>query len=136
MQRAECDRLLRDDGPEGPDVGLVERTGHEPVDEARLADAFLPDEADLEFDGLRLRIHRGPSHHLGVIAGKGVIKPSTRFSESKTDRLESVDIRDRSGTGLPPLQLGADRPTSAGPGRGEQEAVKEAPADLLEADET
>src|SRR2546422_445852 len=103
--------------------------------EPRLADAFLPDEADLEFEGLRLRIHRGPSHHLGVIAGKGVIKPSTRFSESKTDRLESLDICDRPDTGLPRLELGAYRQTGAGPGRGNQEPVEEAPADPFEDDE-
>src|SRR5438876_7918332 len=135
LHRAQCDRLLRDDGPEGPDVGLVERAGHEPVDEARLADAFLPDEADLEFEGLRLRVHRGPSHHLGVVAGKGVIKPSTRFSESKTDRLESVDVRDRPGTGLPRPELGPHRQTRARPGGGDQEPVEEAPPDSFEDDE-
>ena len=54
VERPEGDRLLRDDGPEGADVRLVERAGHEAVDEGRLADALLADQADLELVGLRL----------------------------------------------------------------------------------
>src|SRR5207244_13199505 len=63
LHRTEGDRLLRDDRTERPDVRFVERAGHEPMDEARLADAFLAHEADLELEGLRIRVHRGPSQH-------------------------------------------------------------------------
>src|SRR5256712_4941922 len=63
LHRTEGDRLLRYDRTEGPNVRLVERAGHEPMDEARPADAFLADEADLELEGLRLWVHRRPAHH-------------------------------------------------------------------------
>src|SRR6266567_3878012 len=71
----------------------------------------------------------------GVVAGRGFIKPSTRFSELETDRLEPVDIRDRPGPGLPRLERGANRHSGTGPGRGNEEPVEEATADSLEADE-
>src|SRR5713226_4296654 len=63
LHRTQGDRLLRDDRTKRPDVRFVERAGHESMDEARLADAFLADEADLELEGLRLRVHRRPTHH-------------------------------------------------------------------------
>src|SRR5213079_993909 len=63
LHRAERDRLLGDDGAEGPDVGLVEGPGHEPVDEARLADALLANEADLELERLLLGLHGRLPHH-------------------------------------------------------------------------
>src|SRR5947208_2093281 len=52
-----------EDGAEGPDVGLVEGPGHEPVDEARLADALLANEADLELERLLLGLHGRLPHH-------------------------------------------------------------------------
>ena len=69
--RSEGDRLLRNDRAEGADVGLVEGPGHEAMDEARLADALFPDEADLELVGLRLRVHRRPSQHRGPNSREG-----------------------------------------------------------------
>src|SRR5439155_21470074 len=55
--------FLPHDGPQRPDIRLVDRAGHEAVDKARLADAVLADEADLEFEGLRIWVHRGPAEH-------------------------------------------------------------------------
>src|SRR2546429_2303946 len=63
LHRAERDRLLGDNRTERPDVGLVESPGYEPVDEARLADALLPDEAEFELEGLLLGLHGRLPHH-------------------------------------------------------------------------
>src|SRR5207244_8161125 len=63
LHRSEGHGLLRDDGPERPDVRFVEGPGHEAVDEARLPDALFADEADLEFERLRLGFHRRLSEH-------------------------------------------------------------------------
>src|SRR2546430_2085491 len=63
LHRPEGHGLLRDDGPERPDVRFVEGPGHEAVDEARLPDALFADEADFEFERLRLGFHRRLSQH-------------------------------------------------------------------------
>src|SRR5256886_11682142 len=63
LHRPEGHGLLRDDGPEGPNVRFVEGPGHEAMDEARLPDALFADEADLEFERLRLGFHRRLSQH-------------------------------------------------------------------------
>src|SRR5438309_2648770 len=58
-----------------------------------------------------------------AIARKGVIKPAARFSESGTDRLKPLDVRDRTDPGLAPLQFRANDHADPGPARGDQEAV-------------
>src|SRR5256712_2278473 len=54
--------LLRDLRADRGDVAVVELVLHEPLDEGRLADRDIPDEADLGLEML-LASHRGRRHH-------------------------------------------------------------------------
>src|SRR5213596_1934130 len=67
-----------------------------------------------------------------AVPRKGVIKPAARFSESGTDWLEPLDVRDRADPILSGFEFRPDRQTHARSAGGDQKAMDETAADPLE----
>src|SRR5256885_2109159 len=71
-----------------------------------------------------------------AVARKGVIKPAARFSESGTDWLEALDVRDRADSSALRLELRTNRDAGPRPVRGGEQPVGQTAAETAECDES
>jgi len=122
LHRAQGDELLRHDRSERPDVRLINAP-----DTNRWIRLVLPTPSSPTRQILNLKVFDlDPSW--AVADGRprypaGVIKPSARFSESGTHRLESFDVGDRPRPPVPRLESHCTD-TRAGLLRRDEEAMK------------